>query len=279
MSYCILLGPSEEKILNIEESILANISNMSNLNSHNFLSYLWKDSELKYHRNNIYNIYIKYVQQLADYRDCKILLELYGAKEFNSKIEHEISTILSRHDSHSTYMLAIRRYIGVAFQGLDYLNLPPNAQNIILNNVLIFSNLFGVINSLDMIPFYKLKQGCRLPGLRLKEVYMPFIEILESMKHEVIIDLRANIYAKIYSPKDCLHLFFEFYKNNKMISHYAKFYRGKILRLLSLHLSDLSNASKRDIIDFLLNINNNEICFKACKEKANMQILQYEIKS
>ncbi|STQ87151.1 peroxide stress protein YaaA [Helicobacter muridarum] len=276
MSYNILLSPSEEKILESKEY---NLTNIQNYNSSSFLSHLWKNDEIEPHRRNIYEIYIKYIQQIKNSMDCKILIDLYGAKQSNSKIEYEISTILSRHNKHTQYLMpAIYRYAGVAFQGLDYSNLPQNAKNIILNNVLIFSNLFGAIRASDMIPFYKLKQGSKLYKLSLKEVYNPFISILESIQNEVIIDLRANIYAKIWSPKDCLHLFFEFYKNGKTISHYAKLYRGKILRLISLHLSKLDNVSKSDIMEFLLNLNSAEICFMACKEKANMQILQYEIK-
>ncbi|AZL54793.1 peroxide stress protein YaaA [Aliarcobacter skirrowii] len=45
---------------------------------------------------------------------------------------------------------AIQRYEGVAYDYLNYNNLDKNEQNYIDENVLIFSNIFGVIKASDL---------------------------------------------------------------------------------------------------------------------------------
>ena len=42
---------------------------------------------------------------------------------------------------------------------MDYENLDSNSKKWIDENVLIFSNLFGVISAKDLIPYYVLKQA------------------------------------------------------------------------------------------------------------------------
>lgn len=127
---------------------------------------------------------------------------------------------------------AILRYNGVAFEHLDYKNLDNNSQKWIDENVLIFSNLFGVIRAKDLIPYYVLKQGAK-PGFDIysyyKEVFTPILD--EINKKEIFIDLRAKFYEKIYKPKNAIT--FKFIKNNKVVSHFAKAYRGKLTALIA----------------------------------------------
>ena len=59
----------------------------------------------------------------------------------------------------SPLLKAIQRYEGVAYDYLSYNNLEKSSQKYIDDNVLIFSNLFGVLKANDEIPDYKLKQG------------------------------------------------------------------------------------------------------------------------
>ena len=58
---------------------------------------------------------------------------------------------------------AIQRYTGVAFEAISYDSLDKSSQNYIDQNILIFSNLFGVLNANQYIPNYKFKQGAVLP--------------------------------------------------------------------------------------------------------------------
>ena len=129
---------------------------------------------------------------------------------------------------------AILRYSGVAFEHLDYQNLDKNAQEWIDKNVWIFSNLFGVISAKDLIPHYTLKQGAK-PGFDIykhhHEVFSPILE--EINKKEVFIDLRAKFYEKIYKPKNAIT--FKFIKNGKVVSHFAKAYRGKLTAVIATH--------------------------------------------
>ena len=129
---------------------------------------------------------------------------------------------------------AILRYTGVAFTHLDYNSLDKNAKEWIKENVFIFSNLFGVIKAKDKIPYYVLKQG-KQPGFDIykahKEIFTPILE--EINKKEIFIDLRAKFYEKIYKPKN--YITFKFIKNKKVVSHFAKAYRGLLTRYISIY--------------------------------------------
>ena len=100
---------------------------------------------------------------------------------------------------------AVLRYSGVAFKHLDYESLNNTAKEWINENVLIFSNLFGIISANDKIPYYTLKQG-KKPGF---DIYQTHKEIFESIleeinEKEIFIDLRAKFYEKIYKPKNII---------------------------------------------------------------------------
>ena len=129
---------------------------------------------------------------------------------------------------------AILRYTGVAFKHLDYESLDENSKNWIDENVLIFSNLFGVISANDKIPYYTLKQGAK-PGFDIykahREIYTPILD--EINEKEIFIDLRAKFYEKIYKPKN--YITFKFIKNGKVVSHFAKAYRGLLTRIIAIH--------------------------------------------
>jgi cytoplasmic iron level regulating protein YaaA (DUF328/UPF0246 family) len=129
---------------------------------------------------------------------------------------------------------AILRYSGVAFEHIDYPTLDTESQKYIDENVFIFSNLFGVISAKDLIPFYTLKQGAK-PGFDIykahKEIFSTILD--EINKKEIFIDLRAKFYEKIYKPKNAIT--FKFIKNKKIVSHFAKAYRGKLTRIIAIH--------------------------------------------
>ncbi|AZV45758.1 peroxide stress protein YaaA [Nautilia sp. PV-1] len=129
---------------------------------------------------------------------------------------------------------AVLRYSGVAFEHMKYEELDKSAQKWIDENVYIFSNLFGVISAGDLIPHYTLKQGSK-PGFDIysyyKEVFSPVLEKIN--ESEPFIDLRAKFYEKIYKPKNAIT--FKFIKNGKVVSHFAKAYRGKLSAVISKH--------------------------------------------
>jgi len=129
---------------------------------------------------------------------------------------------------------AILRYSGVAFKYLEYESLDENAKNWIDENIFIFSNLFGVIKAKDKIPYYTLKQGAK-PGFDIYKAHKEiFTSVLKKINEkEIFIDLRAKFYEKIYKPEN--YITFKFIKNGKIVSHFAKAYRGLLTRHIAIN--------------------------------------------
>jgi cytoplasmic iron level regulating protein YaaA (DUF328/UPF0246 family) len=163
---------------------------------------------------------------------------------------------------------AILRYSGVAFEYLDYPTLDEKSQKYIDENVFIFSNLFGVISAKDLIPFYTLKQGAN-PGFDIykahKEIFSPILDKIN--ENEDFIDLRAKFYEKIYKPKNAIT--FKFIKNNKVVSHFAKAYRGKLTRIIAIN--------KPNSIDELLKIDFPKIKIIEIIEKKGVKEIVAEV--
>ncbi len=57
-----------------------------------------------------------------------------------------------------------------------------------------------------------------------------------------MIDLRAGFYEKFYKVKKANVLTFKFIKDGKVVSHWAKFYRGKLLQEIAKN--DIKNHSE-----------------------------------
>lgn len=129
---------------------------------------------------------------------------------------------------------ALKRYNGVAYEYLDISSLDKKALGFLDDNLLIFSNLFGVLKPSDQIPNYKLKQGAKCVGIDTAIFYKKELSAFldEYLEGDEILDIRAEFYNKFYTPK---REFFslKFFKNGKIVSHFAKAYRGRILRYLA----------------------------------------------
>lgn len=84
------------------------------------------------------------------------------------------------------------------------------------------------------IPDYKLKQGETFNNLKIEKFYMDnFSKVIdEYLKDEDIIDLRAGFYEKFYKIEKP-YVTMKFIKDGKVVSHWAKAYRGIILKLLA----------------------------------------------
>lgn len=144
-------------------------------------------------------------------------------------------------------MKAIQRYNGVAFDAIEYANLEKKEQEYIDENVLLFSNLFGPIKANDLIPDYKYKQGAKLPEYAVEKFFMDnFTESLDEYVGDEIIDLRAGHYEKFYKVKKASVLTFKFIKDGKVVSHWAKHYRGALLKHLAknniVSIADFMNS-------------------------------------
>ncbi|EAH7072891.1 peroxide stress protein YaaA [Campylobacter upsaliensis] len=122
--------------------------------------------------------------------------------------------------------------------------------------------LFGVIRACDTLPFYKFKQGAKLKDFNVEYFYKKhFSKALDKfLNEEEVLDLRAGFYDKFYTPKKKVSTY-KFLKNGKIVSHYAKAYRGILLRIAAQNqalsnkelLAKLpSNLKLKDIKEFKL---------------------------
>jgi cytoplasmic iron level regulating protein YaaA (DUF328/UPF0246 family) len=152
------------------------------------------------------------------------------SKMFGLKKEADIRAN-QRDIIHELTMKAIERYTGVAFDYLSYGELKTEAQTYIDSHVILFSNLFGPIRASDLIPEYKLKQGEPVDDIKVEKFYHEHSSaLMESyLAEEEVLDLRAGFYDKFYKPKKA-YTTLKFIKDGKVVSHWAKAYRGIVLR-------------------------------------------------
>jgi len=132
-------------------------------------------------------------------------------------------------------MKAILRYTGVAFDAIDYGSLQKNEQKYCDDNVILFSNLFGPLKADDLIPDYKYKQGSELESINVIKEYKDQIkDTLDEYLGDEVIDLRAGFYDKFYKPS-APTITYKFLKDGKVVSHWAKHYRGQIVKELAIN--------------------------------------------
>ncbi|WP_321779248.1 YaaA family protein [Sulfurimonas sp.] len=175
-------------------------------------------------RKNILDEYNKIVLN-SDETQIK---KLFGFKKFDD------CKIYMNDVCNSSLMSAIQRYKGVAYNYLDYNSLDASAHKYLKLNTIIFSNLYGPILGGDTIANYKVKQGNDIgdiiPDKFYKDRFSYQLDLF--LSKDEILDLRAGYYEKFYKvtkPYTTL----KFLKNGKSVSHWAKAYRGLVLRELA----------------------------------------------
>jgi len=167
-------------------------------------------------------------------------------------------------------MKAIERYTGVAFDALEYPNLENNAKKYCDENIILFSNLFGPLRADDLIPDYKFKQGAELASINVIKEYKAVIkEPLDNYLGEEVVDLRAGFYDKFYKPTTNT-ITYKFLKDGKVVSHWAKFYRGNIVKQLANN--NITSFSE------LMNMELDGLNLIEIQEKKNLKTLIMEIK-
>ena len=220
----ILLAPSETKVSGGDENF--------NINSLLF-------NELYSPRLKLLHDYTNIIQK----NNHDELSKMFGLKKQSDIIKHTKDIV------HELTMKAINRYSGVAFDYLDYNSLNSIEKTYIDTNVVIFSNLFGPILASDKIPEYRLKQGSMVGDTKVEKFYKENSKkVLDDyLQYEDILDLRAGFYDKFYKPSK-KYTTLKFLKGGKVVSHWAKAYRGKVLR-------EISQANISSIDEFMqLNI-------------------------
>lgn len=169
---------------------------------------------------------INQYQTLLEQHDMQTLQHLFGLKD-----EQKILAQANKDIFASLTCKAIERYSGIAYDHLNFATLDEQAKEYLDNNVMIFSNLFGPLLAKDCVPEYKLKQGESLNGFKTEVFYKEaFSEAIDAwLGDETILDLRAGFYEKFYTIKRP-YISMKFLKKGKVVSHFAKAYRGEVLR-------------------------------------------------
>jgi len=232
----ILFSPSEAKYRGGTRSIV--IDN----------SYIFP--ELFDKRVKIIREYKEYIEK-ASYDE---LTKLFGSKKLEV-VDYYSDNIFERDT-----MKVVERYNGVAYDYLDYKSLDEEGKKYIDKNTIIFSNLFGPLLAGDIgLPDYKLKQGEKIRDMSPEKYYKEyFTDALDTiLRAEPYLDLRAGFYNKFYKPSSP-YTTLKFIKNGKVISHWAKAYRGIVLREIAkanisnlkefMHI-EIENLSVKEIIE------------------------------
>ena len=151
--------------------------------------------------------------------------KLFGFKKFD-ECQPYITDLFN-----APTLKAIERYSGVAYDYLKYAGLEKEAQSYVDEHTIIFSNLFGPIKADDRIPTYKVKQGNAIGDIKPENYYKErFSYQLDLfLGNAEILDLRAGYYEKFYKTSRP-YTTLKFLKNGKTVSHWAKAYRGIVLR-------------------------------------------------
>ena len=173
---------------------------------------------------------LKSYNKIVNSSDMDAVKKLFGIKK-ESDIFPYIKDLFA-----APKMPAIKRYSGVAFGYLEYETLSKEAQAYLKEQVIIFSNLYGPILAGDPIANYKVKQGNSIGDIAPEKFYKERFSYqldLQLMDHEIL-DLRAGYYDKFYKTKQ-EYTTLKFLKGGKSVSHWAKAYRGLVLRALAKH--------------------------------------------
>jgi uncharacterized protein len=214
----------------------------------------------------LYSSRLKAIKHYEKFLSTHTLEELslwFGIKRLD-EVKRYSDSILNK-----PTMKAIQRYTGVAFDALDYNSLDIKTQNYIDENVIIFSNLFGACKALDFIPDYKYKQGAKLPNFDIEKFYKKELkESLDNFLGDEVIDIRAGYYDKYYKPISPT-IRYKFLKDKKVVSHWAKFYRGKLLQHIALN--NIQNFTQ------LMNLEIPNLKLIEIQEKKNLKTFIMEI--
>jgi len=195
-------------------------------------------------RKSILNEYSNIVQHGSEDE----IKQLFGFKKF-SDCEPYINDIHK-----SALMPAVKRYNGVAYDYLDFDSLDEKAQKYIKSNTIIFSNLYGPILGGDPIANYKVKQGNNIgeiiPDRFYKERFSYQLDLY--LANSDILDLRAGYYNKFYKVTKA-YTTLKFLKDGKTVSHWAKAYRGLVLKAVAENkINSLKDFMKMEINNLIV---------------------------
>lgn len=122
-------------------------------------------------------------------------------------------------------------YTGVLFTALDLPHASTQSLSFAEDTIMIFSGLFGVLSPNDFIPAYRLSMGTKLPKLgNNKTLWKRALKDFHYGEGELVIDCRSGNYQVWNPPLSSdwvtINAVREVDGKRKVVSHYAKHYRG-----------------------------------------------------
>lgn len=186
---------------------------------------------------------LKIYNSIVESKNEEDIKKLFGIKKFKD-CEQYICNIFD-----APLMSAIERYQGVAYDYLQYNELDSITQEYLKNNTIIFSNLYGPLLGSNLIANYKVKQGNSIGDIEPDKFYKKrFSYQLDLyLTGNEILDLRAGYYDKFYKTT-APYTTLKFLKGGKVVSHWAKAYRGIVLREIAKHqIKSLEEFSSLEI--------------------------------
>lgn len=142
---------------------------------------------------------------------------------------------------------AAKVYTGVLYEALDHATLTPAAQRWAKRRVLVFSALWGMVGLADRIPAYRCNPAVKLPGLQgaLGSYWRRELAVVHS--GQFVVDLRSGPYAAMWKPRHAVAV--RVLHDGKVVSHFNKAAKGRLVRDLALDGVDVKDAS--DLADTL----------------------------
>lgn len=145
-------------------------------------------------------------------------------------------------------MPAVLRYSGVLFDALDASTLESES----LDRLAIGSALFGVVHAGDCIPHYRLSGGTKLPDAQgsrptMKARWGKSITSALAEVEGLIIDLRSGTYQQLGRVPDAVTVRVESVMEDgsrKVVSHFNKFYKGQLARVLASSPQEATTAAE-----------------------------------
>ena len=215
--------------------------------------------EIYENRIEVINNYEEFIKKSTQ----EELSKWFGIKKTDDVVKYSKSIL------NKPTMKAIQRYTGVAFEALDYNKLNKNTQAYVDENVVLFSNIFGAIKASDLIPDYKYKQGSKLPTIDVEKHYKKYLkDVFDNFLGDEVIDIRAGYYDKYYKPV-ANTITYKFLKDGKVVSHWAKYYRGELLKHIAQN--NIQNFTE------LMNLEIPKLKLVEIQEKKNIKTLIMEI--
>lgn len=128
---------------------------------------------------------------------------------------------------------AIDLYSGVLYQFLDFRTLPASSQKRGDTEILIFSDLFGVLRPSNLIPLHPKRTKISTKNGKWSDL-LP--DLLNPLERELIVDCRSSTYLGFWKPNSAITVAIRVFQESKgqrsVITHMSKKYRGELARLL-----------------------------------------------